>query len=99
MKKQVKGFGQFVNEAYDDTDYSESLVATIILSRPMSGEFGIVIFNGKKVELVELDTLKATWQSAMDMANSMGAGLLYSPEDEEIITQDMLDKMDQSNEW
>lgn len=94
MKNQVKKFSQFVNESSDRNNYDESLVATVILSRSMSGEFGMVIFNGKEVELVELDTLKATWQSAMDMANSMGAGLLYSAEDEEIITQDMIDEMD-----
>jgi len=107
MKTQVKKFGQFINEMHDHKDSikrhshnSGNLVATVELSRGMGGEFGTIIFGEDKREVDEMESLRATWQNILDIAKSMGADLIYSVEDEAIISQEDIDSLDdQPSGW
>jgi hypothetical protein len=76
------------------------LVATVELSRSMSGEFATIIFGGEERSVDEMDSMRATWQNILDTANDMGADLIYSVEDEEIISQEDIDSLDdQPSGW
>ena len=100
MKNNVKKFSQFVNERFG-ADRQErhgrqgaSLVATVDLSRGMGGEFATITFNGEERSVDELESLRATWQNILDIANEMGADLIYSVEDEDIISQADINTLD-----
>jgi len=79
---------------------SKDSTANVELSRGMGGGFATITFNGDERDVDELESLRATWQNILDIANEMGADLIYSVEDEEIISQADIDKLDnQPSGW
>lgn len=111
MKNNVKRFGDFVNERFGEDSHighdnmrgssnGIPMVATVALSTSMSGEFGTIFFNGEEKSVEEKESLRATWQNILDVANSMGADLIYSTEDDSIISQEDIDSLDdQPSGW
>lgn len=63
----------------------------------MGGEFAIITFNGEEKSCGEEATLRATWQKCLDLAKEMGADLIYSVEDEAIITQEDIDSLSEES--
>ena len=71
-------------------------IAKVYLSTSMSGEFATIEFQGEEISVDEEESLRKTWQKILDMAMKMGASGIYSVEDEEMITQADINKLDDS---
>jgi hypothetical protein len=64
------------------------------------GDFATIEFKGKEISVDGAESLRRTWQNILDTALDLGADEIYSYEDEEIITQADIDKLDDSpSEW
>ena len=61
----------------------------------MSGEFATIEFGGE-ISADEEESLRKTWQKILDTAIEMGASEIYSVEDEVMITQADIDKLNNS---
>ena len=60
------------------------------------GSFATIEFKGNEVSVDEEQSLRQTWQNILDIALDMGADGIYSEEDEQIITQADIDKLNDS---
>ena len=103
MKSQVKKFDQFVNENEHDFGMFDDIidkpnkkpkVAKVYLGSGMGGEFATIVFRGKEVEVDEMAGLQSTWRNILSVAKTMGADVVYSVDDEEIITDEIIDSLD-----
>lgn len=101
MQSQVKKFDQFVNEhdfgIFDNIinkPNKKPKVAKVYLSSGMGGEFATIVFRGKEVEVDEMTGLQSTWRNILSVAKQMGADVIYSVDDEEIITEEMIESLD-----
>jgi hypothetical protein len=93
MKNRIKNFSTFVNESRDN-------VAIVDLSTGMGGEFAVISFQGEEAYVDEKKSLRATWKHILDIARAMGADAIYSTEDDEIITDEIIDSLsDEPSGW
>ena len=60
------------------------------------GDFATIKFKGEEILVDEEESLRATWQKILDIALDLGADVIYSDEDTQIITQADIDKLDDS---